>query len=102
MKKKAGVQAAVVSHEGGGDLMINVLNGTLDFGIGENDAMGKILVDRCRARVEIAKLRVALLEDPSNVPSPFDQMQLQLDQLADHVLDLLDQLENPDTIIPQP
>jgi tripartite-type tricarboxylate transporter receptor subunit TctC len=31
----AGVQAAIVSHEGGGDLMLNVLNGTLDIGVGE-------------------------------------------------------------------
>jgi len=26
-------RAAIVSHEGGGDLMINVLNGTLDMGV---------------------------------------------------------------------
>lgn len=35
LKVAAGVDAAVVTHEGGGDLMINVLNGTLDFGVGE-------------------------------------------------------------------
>jgi tripartite-type tricarboxylate transporter receptor subunit TctC len=35
LKRAAKVQAAVVSHEGGGDLMINVLNGTLDMGVGE-------------------------------------------------------------------
>lgn len=35
LKRAAGVKAAVVSHEGGGDLMINVLNGTLDMGVGE-------------------------------------------------------------------
>lgn len=28
-------RAAIVPHEGGGDLMINVLNGTLDIGLGE-------------------------------------------------------------------
>ena len=65
-----------------------------------DNAMEKILFERYRSRLEIAKLRLALLEDPSNVPSPFDQMQLQLDQLADHVLDLLDQIENQNTIIP--
>lgn len=67
-----------------------------------DDEMGKILVARYETRLRIAELRLALLEDPSNVPSPFDQMQLQLDQLADHVLDLLDQIENQKTIIPQP
>jgi tripartite-type tricarboxylate transporter receptor subunit TctC len=35
LKLAAKVNAAVVSHEGGGDLMINVLNGTLDMGVGE-------------------------------------------------------------------
>ncbi len=35
LKRAANVNAAVVSHEGGGDMMINVLNGTLDIGIGE-------------------------------------------------------------------
>ena len=35
LKNAAKVNAAVVSHEGGGDLMINVLNGTLDAGVGE-------------------------------------------------------------------
>jgi putative tricarboxylic transport membrane protein len=31
------VNAAVVSHEGGSDMMINVLNGTLDLGVGETE-----------------------------------------------------------------
>jgi tripartite-type tricarboxylate transporter receptor subunit TctC len=35
LKTAAGVEAAIVTHEGGGDLMINVLNGTLDIGVGE-------------------------------------------------------------------
>jgi len=35
LKLAAKVKGAVVSHEGGGDLMINVLNGTLDMGVGE-------------------------------------------------------------------
>lgn len=35
LNRLTGAKAAVVSHEGGGDLMINVLNGTLDIGLGE-------------------------------------------------------------------
>jgi tripartite-type tricarboxylate transporter receptor subunit TctC len=35
LKAAAGVKAAIVTHEGGGDLMINVMNGTLDIGAGE-------------------------------------------------------------------
>ncbi len=50
LKKATGVQAAVVSHEGGGDLMINVLNGTLDFGIGE--------IQEIRAQLDAGKVRL--------------------------------------------
>jgi tripartite-type tricarboxylate transporter receptor subunit TctC len=35
LNRLTGARAVVVSHDGGGDLMINVLNGTLDLGIGE-------------------------------------------------------------------
>ncbi len=34
-KKRAGVEVTIVTHDGGGDMMINVLNGSLDLGIGE-------------------------------------------------------------------
>ena len=37
LKRKAGVNAAVVSFEGGGDMLVNVLNQTLDMGIGDLD-----------------------------------------------------------------
>ena len=40
LNRLAGGRASVVSHEGGGDLMINVLNGTLDLGIGEMQELG--------------------------------------------------------------
>lgn len=50
LKRLARVQAAVVSHEGGGDLMINVLNGTLDIGIGE--------VQEIRSQLEAGKVRL--------------------------------------------
>jgi len=63
-------------------------------------ALNPIDLDRYATRAEIARLRLALLEDPENVPSIIDQMQLQLDQLTDHVLDLLDQIENQRTITP--
>ncbi len=35
LKAAAQVEAAIVTHEGGGDLMINVLNDTLQMGVGE-------------------------------------------------------------------
>jgi tripartite-type tricarboxylate transporter receptor subunit TctC len=50
LKTAAKVNAAVVSHEGGGDLMINVLNGTLDMGVGE--------IEEIRAQLEGRKVRL--------------------------------------------
>jgi putative tricarboxylic transport membrane protein len=50
LKTAAGVKAAIVSHDGGGDLMINVLNGTLEIGVGE--------IQEIRAQLEGNKVRV--------------------------------------------
>jgi putative tricarboxylic transport membrane protein len=50
LKQAAGVNAAVVSHEGGGDMMINVLNGTLDIGVGE--------IQEIRSQLEAGKVRL--------------------------------------------
>lgn len=52
----AGVKVPVASHEGGGDLMINILNGTLDMGVGE--------VQEIRGQLEAKKIRLlATLSD---------------------------------------
>ncbi len=50
MKTATGVRAAVVTFEGGGDMLINVLNHTLDIGIGE--------MQEIRGQMEAGKLRV--------------------------------------------
>jgi tripartite-type tricarboxylate transporter receptor subunit TctC len=50
LKAAAGVDAAVVTHEGGGDMMINVLNGTLDIGVGE--------VQEVQSQLEANQIRV--------------------------------------------
>ncbi len=50
LKSATGVNAAVISHEGGGDLMINVLNGTLDIGVGEAQEL--------RSQLDAGSLRV--------------------------------------------
>jgi putative tricarboxylic transport membrane protein len=50
LKAAANVDAAIVSHEGGGEMMINVLNGTLDIGIGEYQEL--------RAQLAAGKVRV--------------------------------------------
>ncbi|WP_313054787.1 Bug family tripartite tricarboxylate transporter substrate binding protein [Pseudomonas lopnurensis] len=50
LKSLADIDIAVVTHEGGGDMMINVLNGSLDLGIGE--------VQEIRGQLEAGKLRL--------------------------------------------
>ncbi len=50
LNRLTGIRAAVVTHEGGGDLMINVLNGTLDIGIGE--------IQEIRAQLDAGQVRL--------------------------------------------
>ena len=50
LKKAAGVNAAVISQEGGGDLIINVLNGTFDVGVGE--------IQELRAQLASGRIRL--------------------------------------------
>lgn len=56
LKKQTGVNAAIVTSEGGGETMINVLNGTLDIAIGE--------LQELRSQLEGKQVRVlAVLGD---------------------------------------
>ena len=50
LKQKAGANAVVVTFEGGGDMLINVLNHTLDIGIGE--------LQELRAQIDARKVRL--------------------------------------------
>ena len=50
LKQKAGVNPAVATFEGGGDMLINVLNHTLDMGVGELQEM--------RGQLDAGKLRL--------------------------------------------
>jgi tripartite-type tricarboxylate transporter receptor subunit TctC len=50
IKSKTGANATIVTFEGGGDMLINVLNHTLDIGVGE---IGEI-----RAQLDAKKLRL--------------------------------------------
>ena len=56
LARAAGVRVPIVSHEGGGDLMIGVLNGTYDIGVGE--------IQELQAQLEAGKIRLlATLSD---------------------------------------
>jgi tripartite-type tricarboxylate transporter receptor subunit TctC len=59
LKRAAGVNAAVVTHEGGGDMMLNVLNGTLDIGIGE--------IQEVRSQLEAGKIKLLATFNPQRI-----------------------------------
>jgi len=50
LKQKAGVTPAIATFEGGGDMLINVLNHTLDMGVGELQEM--------RGQLDAGKIRL--------------------------------------------
>lgn len=61
LKAAASVNAAIVSHEGGGEMMINVLNGTLDIGVGEYQEL--------RAQLAAGKVRVLATFTAERIPA---------------------------------
>ena len=71
LAKKAGVKSPVVPHEGGGDMMINVLNGTLDIGVGEvQELQGQLQAGKIRILATLSEQRLGLLP---NVPTVKEQ-----------------------------
>jgi putative tricarboxylic transport membrane protein len=71
MSRKVGVKAVVVPHEGGGDMMINVLNGTLDIGMGEvEELQGQLQAGKIRILAALSDKRLQMLP---NVPTAKEQ-----------------------------
>jgi tripartite-type tricarboxylate transporter receptor subunit TctC len=60
LARSSGVKAAIVPHEGGGDQMIGVLNGTYDIGIGE--------VQELRGQLEAGKIRLLAVLNEQRLP----------------------------------
>jgi putative tricarboxylic transport membrane protein len=71
MARKAQLKVPVVPHEGGGDLMINVLNGTLDIGVGEmQELQGQLQAGKLRILAVLSERRIARLPE---VPTAKEQ-----------------------------
>lgn len=60
LKQKAGVSPSVTTFEGGGDMLINVLNHTLDMGIGE--------LQEIRSQIEAGTLRLLAVVGDDRLP----------------------------------
>lgn len=62
LARKTGVKAPIISHEGGGDQMIGVLNGTYDIGIGEmQELAGQLEAGKIRLLATLTEKRLATL-----------------------------------------
>ena len=72
--RAAGVDAAIISHDGGGDLILNVLNGTLDVGVGEaQEIRGQLDAGRLRLLAVFSAARLpGLPEVPTVAESGYD------------------------------
>jgi len=68
LKVAAGITPAIVTHEGGGDLLLNVLNGTLHIGVGEAlEIRGQLETGRLRLLAVFAAQRIERLPDVPTV-----------------------------------
>ena len=71
LARSTGVKAPIVSHEGGGDQMIGVLNGTYDIGIGEIQLL-RAQLDAGKVRL-LAVLNETRLDGLPNLPTAKEQ-----------------------------
>ena len=71
LNRLTGARAAIASHEGGRDMLINVLNGTLDLGIGEIQEM-RPQIDAGQIRL-LAVLGDKRLADVPDLPTAKEQ-----------------------------
>lgn len=60
IKQKAGVTPAITTFEGGGDMLLNVLNHTLDMGVGE--------LQEIRAQLDAGRLRLLAVVGEARLP----------------------------------
>jgi putative tricarboxylic transport membrane protein len=71
LARAGGVKVPIVSHEGGGDMMIGVLNGTYDIGIGEvQELQGQLEAGKIRLLATMSESRLAGLP---NLPTAKEQ-----------------------------
>ena len=60
LKQRAGVTPAITTFEGGGDMLLNVLNHTLDMGVGE--------LQEIRAQLDVGRVRLLAVVGESRLP----------------------------------
>jgi tripartite-type tricarboxylate transporter receptor subunit TctC len=78
LNRLSGARAVIVSHEGGGDQVIGVLNGTYDLGIGE--------IQELRAQIEAKKLRLLAALTEKRLSAGFSELPTAREQGVDLVV----------------
>jgi putative tricarboxylic transport membrane protein len=86
LKALTGTDPAIVTHEGGGDLLINVLNGTLDVGVGE--------IQELRGQIEAGEIKL-LASYTENRLDTFPDLPTAREQGIDLVVDKFRGLAGP-------
>jgi tripartite-type tricarboxylate transporter receptor subunit TctC len=86
MKALTGTDPVIVTHEGGGDLLINVLNGTLDVGVGE--------IQELRGQIEAGEIKLLASYTQDRLDT-FPELQTAREQGIDLVIDKFRGLAGP-------
>lgn len=86
LKAITGTDPVIVTHEGGGDLLINVLNGTLDVGIGE--------IQELRGQIDAGEVKL-LASYTKDRLGTFPELQTAQEQGIDLVVDKFRGLAGP-------
>jgi len=86
MKALAGTDPVIVTHEGGGDLLINVLNGTLDVGVGE--------IQELRGQIDAGEVKLLASYTKDRLDT-FPDLQTAQEQGIDLVVDKFRGLAGP-------
>jgi putative tricarboxylic transport membrane protein len=86
MKALTGTDPVIVTHEGGGDLLINVLNGTLDVGVGE--------IQELRGQIDAGEVKLLASYTKDRLDT-FPDLQTAQEQGVDLVVDKFRGLAGP-------
>jgi putative tricarboxylic transport membrane protein len=86
LKALTGTDPVIVTHEGGGDLLINVLNGTLDVGVGE--------IQELRGQIDAGEIKLLASYTKDRLDT-FPEVQTAQEQGIDLVVDKFRGLAGP-------
>ena len=97
LPRTAARQATIAAAELAGDNARAALDAALKANHRVPGSVSDLNIERLRARLELAEIRVALCRNPAFELSLLDEMQWSIDQLTDQLIDLRHQVETRGT-----